>query len=231
MLESKKVAAIIPAKGTSIRVENKNLQKINGVTLVERKIKQLIDSQLIDEVYVGSDSAEILDISTKMGAKSILRDSYFCDESRASANEMIGDLVKKVNSDVILWAHCTNPFVNGKIYDAALTVFHKNSPSFDSLVGVTRIQNHFWYQGSPLNFDPKSKRHPLSSTLEPLFYQNGAIFIQAKSSFESNSYFYGQTPFLFEISELSSIDLNTKKDLDLARLLDLHFNDAIPSIY
>lgn len=217
---SKKVVAIVPAKGTSLRVRNKNLQKIGDLTLIERKVKQLMDSKLIDEVYVGSDSVEILEIASAMGAKPILRDSYVCDEGRASANEMIADLVSRVDADVILWAHCTNPFVDASIYDEALVSYFKNSSINDSLVSVTRVQNHFWFQGKPLNFNPKSERHPLASTLDPLFYQNGAIFIQHKSSFAANSYFYGNCPALFEIPEALSFDINTESELALARVLE-----------
>jgi CMP-N-acetylneuraminic acid synthetase len=222
MFNNKKIVAVIPAKGLSVRVKNKNLQKIGNLTLLERKIKQLMESKLIDEVCVGSDSDEILEISRKMGAQTLLRDAYHCDEGRASANEMIGDIVKRVESDVILWAHCTNPFVDAKIYNDALLTFFENSPNFDSLVSVTKIQSHFWYQGRPLNFDPKSKRHQLASTLEGLFHQNGAIFIQDNLSFNLNSYFYGNSPFLFEISEPFSFDVNSYDDLELARLLDSH---------
>jgi CMP-N,N'-diacetyllegionaminic acid synthase len=218
----KKVVAIVPAKGTSLRVKNKNMQKIGDLTLIERKIKQLMDSKLIDEVYVGSDSVEILEIASRMGAKPLLRDAYVCDEARASANEMIADLVSRVDADVILWAHCTNPFVDATIYDEALETYFENSSKNDSVVSVTRIQNHFWYRGRPLNFNPKSERHPLASTLEPLYYQNGAIFIQSKSSFVANSYFYGNSPFLFEVSEIFSYDINTEGELELARLLESH---------
>jgi CMP-N,N'-diacetyllegionaminic acid synthase len=219
MLINNKIVALIPAKGTSLRIKNKNLQKLGEFSLVERKIEQLMKSSLIDEVYVGSDSEEILELSSQMGAIPVHRNSYFCDEVTASANEMIGDFITKVDADVIMWVHCINPFVDENIYDAALNTYFKNKLDFDSLISVTKIQNHLWYQDKPLNFDPKAKRHPLASTLEPLFYQNGAIFIQDKSSFESNSYFYGNNPFLFEIPDLSAIDINTEEDLRLARWL------------
>lgn len=220
---SRRVVAIVPAKGTSKRLENKNLQKIGGLTLIGRKVMQLMDSKLIDEVYVGSDSHEIIEIASAIGAKSIKRDSYFCDEERASANEMIADLVARVDCDVILWAHCTNPFIGATIYDEALATYFRNLTTNDSLVSVTKIQNHIWYQKKPLNFNPNSKRHPLASTLDPVYYQNGAIFIQAKSSFMTNRYFYGSSPFLFEIPEILSLDINTKSEMDLARLLDTYW--------
>ena len=36
---------------------------------------------------------------------------------------MIEDMCQKVNTDIILWAHCTNPFVDNQLYDDALKVF------------------------------------------------------------------------------------------------------------
>lgn len=223
MYNDKKIAAIIPAKGTSKRVKNKNLQDINNETLVGRKIKQLMRSKLIDEVFVGSDSNEILELSKTNGAIPILREAYFCNEELASANEMIADLVSRVESDIIVWAHCTNPFVDEDIYDKAIIEFFENKNSYDSLVSVTSIRNHFWYKGEPLNFNPNSKRHPFASELETLFYQNGAIFIQSKDSFVSNSYFYGKLPYLFQIPEKLAFDINTEEEMDLARHLAVNY--------
>ena len=63
--------AIIPARGGSKGIPNKNIKLINGKPLVAWSIEQALNSQSIDEVYVSSDSKQILDISIEYGAKGI----------------------------------------------------------------------------------------------------------------------------------------------------------------
>lgn len=215
---NKSVVAIIPAKGVSRRVPAKNLRTVGGMSLIERKIKQLSSCSLIDRVVVGSDSDEIRQIAERNGTEYLNREPYFCDESRCSANEMIEDLVSRVSGDIVLWAHCTNPFVEASDYALALSMFSTASADgYDSLMSVTRLQSHIWTgDKKPFNFEPLRRPHQLASTLEPIFFQDGAIFIQPRPNMVENSYFYGLNPYFFELSPLSSLDVNTMDDLVLA---------------
>ena len=49
-----RVAAFVPAKGTSERIAGKNLQILDGDHMFRRKLRQLIACPLIDTVYLGS---------------------------------------------------------------------------------------------------------------------------------------------------------------------------------
>jgi CMP-N-acetylneuraminic acid synthetase len=216
----KKIAALVPVKSFSRRVPNKNMQEINGSSLFERKVKQLLLSNLIDDVYVGSESEEILDIASTLGAIPIRRSAYACNEELASANAMILDFASKITADIGVWAHCTNPFIYAAEYDAALKLYVSKKEPYDSLVSVTKIQSHLWSKyGFPLNFNPQSSRHPFASELDSVFFQNGGIFIQNMDGFLANSYFYGSYPIKFELSELAGFDINTLDELKIAQLL------------
>lgn len=85
------VVAMIPAKGTSNRVKNKNPRDFGGSSIFECKIRQLQQSALIKRIYVGSDSSEILERAERLGALPVWCGNDVCDESIASANQMIGD--------------------------------------------------------------------------------------------------------------------------------------------
>ncbi len=56
-----KVLAIIPAKLDSKRLEKKNIQLINGKTLVEHSIDYALDSKHDVNVIVSSESLEVKD--------------------------------------------------------------------------------------------------------------------------------------------------------------------------
>ena len=217
--------AIIVAKGESKRLPGKNLLPFGDSTLIGHKVKMLRQCQRIDRVIVGSDSQEILAEAASAGAEVIMRDALYCDESRCSANDMIADMAGRVKSDDAnawaVWAHCTNPLVKPKTYDAAIEKFGSVGMHHDSLCSVTAEHRHAWFAGSPLNFDPKAAAHQCAADLHPVLHQNGAIFIQTLQRFRETRYFYGKRPVLFAIDATEAWDIDTREEYELARLLCL----------
>lgn len=216
------VIAMIPARAGSVRIKNKNLMLLNGSSLIARKIKQLKDAG-IGQVYVGSDSDVILQEAEKNGAFAIQRDPLACDESIASANEMIKDFSMRVEGEIAIWAHCTNPFVYGPHYIQALNIFVDQSINLkehDSLISVTKIQSHMWnHKKIPVNYNPWAEKHTLAKDLNPVYFQDGAIFIQRLKDFQTNNYFFGKKPYLFELDYLPSFDINFPEDIKAAEIL------------
>jgi CMP-N-acetylneuraminic acid synthetase len=216
-----RIVALVPARGGSKRIESKNLQLIGGKTIVERKVIQLRQVQSIHEVYVGSDDKRILDAGARAGAIPVIRNPIACDEAVSPANVMIADFVMRVEADVIIWAHCTNPFIYGEHYSAAIEQFLTNkSQGYDSLLSVTKIQSHMWNRhGFPCNYNPYAPKHTLARDLDPVYFQDGGIFIQDASDFRQNSYFFGRRPFLHELDAMTGFDINTPYELEMARLI------------
>lgn len=213
------ISAIIVARGGSVRLPRKNLLPINGETLVSRKIRQLKESRLVNRVIVGSDDDEILREAENHGAEAVLRPAIFCDERVTPANGMIGNMMDLVNSDVIVWAHCTNPLLSSGTYDRAIKAFFEvRSQGFDSLVSVFELREHLWDSGrKPFNYDPYGPTHVLASQIPPLFAQDGGIFIQMYEDMKANSYFFGRSPFLFEVPKEELMDVNTPHEFAVAK--------------
>ena len=59
----KKTIAIIPARGGSKGIKNKNIRMFNGYPLIYWSIKQAQNSKCISDVYVTSDSTNILKVA------------------------------------------------------------------------------------------------------------------------------------------------------------------------
>ena len=64
-----KILAIIPARGGSKRIPNKNIKIFNGRPLIYYSIKQALESKVFDRVIVDTDSREIARIAKKYGAE------------------------------------------------------------------------------------------------------------------------------------------------------------------
>jgi CMP-N,N'-diacetyllegionaminic acid synthase len=84
---------VIPARGGSVGIKNKNLRKISGLSLVSIAAKLALSSKLFDEVYVSSDAEAILaDVKKNVGLSiSRFRPSHL-------AGPRIGDLAVLVDA-------------------------------------------------------------------------------------------------------------------------------------
>lgn len=213
------VTAIIVARGGSVRLPRKNLLQINGETLVSRKIRQLQEAREITRVVVGSDDDDILRVAEESGAEAVRRPAVFCDERVTPANGMIGNMMDLIQSDVVVWAHCTNPLLSAGTYDRAVrSFFEMEGQGFDSLVSVFELREHLWDSGhKPLNYDPYGPTHVLASQLAPMFAQDGGIFIQRYQAMKGNSYFFGRVPYLFEVPKEELMDVNTPHEFAVAK--------------
>lgn len=216
-----KIAALVPVRSGSKRIPNKNLATLGDETLLGRKLTQLKESQFLTHIYVGTDSEELAAEAEKYGVPAIMRDPKCCDEEQASANMMIEDFVRRVEADIIVWVHVTNPFVNGLIYDGAIKTFiEQEHKGFDSLISVLELKEHLWTPNKfPLNYNPYKERHTLAKDLPSYYKQTGAFFIQRYQTIRSNNYFFGKHPYLYKTTEKQAIDINTPYDLALANAM------------
>lgn len=213
------ITAVIVARGGSRRMPRKNLTEINGESLVARKVRQLRSAHHINRVVVGSDDQEILDAGMRAGAEPVRRPDYFCDESQASANQMIGNMCSLIETDIVVWAHCTNPLLSTGTYERAIAAFlEAQVAGYDSLLSVFPLKEHLWDgEKKPFNYDPYGPTHPLASTLAPLYAQDGGIFIQPHKQMLENSYFFGSKPYLFEVPDDELLDINTPHEFMVAK--------------
>lgn len=219
-----RIIAIIPAKGNSSRLPGKNLAPFptaDAGSLVAHKIGQLHQTKRIDEVIVGSDDPQILEIAQAAGAQGRLQDPYHCNEGACPLRDRWRNLVAMTEGDLVVWAHCTNPLVPPELYDRAIEQYlaHCQGGTYDSLASVTRIQRHAWQAGAPLGWDPWKEPHPYAAQLEPILFQDGAIFIQPHAQMMENGYFYGEKPLLYEIPNPLGWDIDTERDLVIGRAI------------
>lgn len=219
-MKNKEVSAVIVARGGSVRIPSKSLLKLQGESLIERKIHQLQKCKNIHRVIFGSDNDEMLNVAKKAGAETVRRPDFYCDERVASANDMIGNMMDLIKTDIVVWAHCTNPLLSANTYDNAVAKFVELYPEYDSLLSVVVLQEHLWgTDKKPLNYNPYAKRHVPAREIPPYYMQDGGIFIQPYEQMKKNSYFFGKKPYLFEIPTDEFLDINNMRDYLLAKAI------------
>ena len=214
------ITAVIVARKGSKRIPSKSLLKLNGESLIERKIKQLKQCKNIDRIVLGSDSDEMLEVGKSVGAETVRRPDFYCDESVASANDMIKNMMDLIKTDVVVWSHCTNPLLSSQTYDLAVETFLNNRPDFDSLLSVVELKEHLWGTDTKvLNYNPYAAKHIPARDLPAYYMQDGGIFIQPYEQMKANSYFFGKNPYLFVIPNDEFLDINSYRDYLLAKVI------------
>jgi len=121
-----KIVAIIPAKGNSQRLPNKNILDINGKPMLYYAIKACQDSQYNIEPWVSSDSDEILRIASLYGAKTHKRDEAL-SQPHVFKQEVIRTVAAYINAeytepDVYISLQPNSPQITGSHLDEGLNI-------------------------------------------------------------------------------------------------------------
>ena len=217
--------AIIPARGGSKRLPNKNILLFDGLPLLAHSILYAQNNpSIIDDVFVTTDSPEIKRIALEFGAKVIDRpESISGDyEPTISALKHVVQLLGNQVENVIL-LQVTNPLRPEKLLAEAFEIFQKEK--LDSLFTVTRdfkklgkiVNKRFL----PFNYEIGQR----SQDLEPLFFENGLLYI-SKSKLILDDILISENAYPFEVNHpFASIDIDTKDDLEQAQFFAKNYKN------
>jgi N-acylneuraminate cytidylyltransferase len=216
-----KVTLLLPMKGNSERVPNKNLKLFNGKPLFHAIIDELINSKHINKVIINTDSDLIAEsaINTFQGFVSIHKRPKNLQGDFVSMNKIIEYDLNNSDSDIYIQTHSTSPLLAIKSLDAAIEKMISKATDFDSIFSVTKIQTRFYDKnGNPFNHDPKELLR--TQDLEPLFEENSGFYIFTKESFKNAGYKrIGLRPLMFEIDKIEAIDIDEPSDFTIAEAL------------
>lgn len=215
--------AIIPARGGSKRVPNKNILLFGGIPLLAHSIKYAqANSTIIDDVYVSTDDEKIKEIALQFGAKVIDRPAAISGDLEPTITSL-QHVLKSVNQPIenVFLLQPTNPLRPQNLLKECFNTF-QNSNS-DSLFTVTKnhqklgkIRNDKFI---PFNY----KIGQRSQDLEPLYFENGLLYItKAKSILEDKIISESAFPFIVN-HVFANVDIDTQEDFEYATYLLNHF--------
>jgi len=218
-----KVIALLPMKGNSERVKNKNLKNFSGKPLYHRVMDTLISSKYIDKVVVNTDSEAIKqDLLKNYNQTTIIIDRpQAIVGDFVSMNKIIEHDINSVDADYYVQTHSTNPLLTVSSLDNALEAMFKLYPegSHDSIYAVTKWQTRLYSKdGSPFNHNPKELLR--TQDLEPLFEENSNFYIFTKEAFKNaGNKRIGLNPKMHELDKIEAIDIDEPQDFIIAEAL------------
>lgn len=219
-----KLKALLPMKGNSERVPNKNMRDFNGKPLYHAIMNSLIGSKYIDKVVINTDSEIIAkDAKENFGDRVIIIDRpENIQGDFVSMNEIISYDLSQLEGDHFLQTHSTNPLVRTETIDDAVKSYLDALDKFDSLFAVTKLQTRLYDKNAkPVNHNPNELLR--TQDLEPLFEENSNFYIFSKTAFKNaDNKRIGLKPQIFEVNKLEAVDIDEPEDFKLAELLHIH---------
>ncbi|MEA4821530.1 MAG: acylneuraminate cytidylyltransferase family protein [Erysipelotrichales bacterium] len=213
--------AIIPARGGSKGLPNKNIKLLNGKPLIAYTIEAALSSKYIDRVVVSTDSEEIAKISINYGAEvPFLRPSYLASDKSDALDTFIYTINKlyqspnQISQFIILQP--TSPLRNSNHIDSACELFFDKNA--DSVISVCKTKPLEW--AILINNDSKL-REALPTTLnnrqdfKDVYIPNGAIYILDWNKFKSQRKYYFDNTYPYIMDKISSIDIDDVDDFKL----------------
>jgi N-acylneuraminate cytidylyltransferase len=216
-----KLKALLPMKGNSERVPNKNMKDFDCFPLYHAVVKSLLDSKYIECVVINTDS-EIIEKDAKeiFGDKIIIINRPIeIQGDFVSMNDIIAYDLSKLESEHFLQTHSTNPLLKSETIDKAIEKYFTGLENFDSVFGVTKVQTRFYDKNA------KAINHNLNELLrtqdlEPMYEENSNFYIFSKESFkEAKNKRIGLKPQIFEVNKLEAVDIDEPEDFIMAELL------------
>lgn len=205
-----KTVAFIPIKLNSQRLPHKNILPIAGRPLCWHLADSLLKVNNIDEVYVYCSDETVMDYLPK-GIIFKQRDQSL-DGDMVKGFDIYRSFINEVDADVYILAHTTSPFIKPLSISLALDKVIKGEN--DSAFSAERVQTFAWYKGKPINYDLNDV--PRTQDMEPIWVETSAFFIFKKEIFTVHNRRIGFHPYIQEVSGIEAIDIDEKKDYDIA---------------
>lgn len=219
-----KVSFYLPTRKGSERVKDKNTKTFAGFDggLVENKIKQLLQTRLIDEIIFSSNDEKCIDVAQKYDdsrLRIVERPEELCLSS-TNLQDLICYVPTVTDAAHILWGHVTTPLCGPEQYDNAISIYkEKLQEGYDSLVGVTELKNFLLDKNGRLVNNTTDIPWPRTQDLEPLYPINHTIFLAKREVYEEQKNRIGRKPLLHIMDEIHSFDIDWPDDFTIAEIL------------
>jgi CMP-N-acetylneuraminic acid synthetase len=219
-------SVLLMARSGSTRLKNKNLAPFgpdhNKISLLEWKIKQLLQVFPSQNIILSSDSHEYLDIGSTFNLTLHKRSSDLTDFGTSAENFRV--VAGAANTDYVFYSNgpC-NPLIGpNRIRDFLNFVNWENLD--DGVCAVEELKGHIGFQNSWLNFEP-GENHLGSELLENPFRVVWGLSIRSRAKVISQGSMFSKFDPSYKIPSWEAVDIDCAEDLVIAHsFLDKYTN-------
>lgn len=208
-MNKQRIVAVIPMRGGSKSIPLKNLYPLSGHPLCYWTIKAAQNCDLIDEVWVCTDSPNIKKIAQNMKVNVLDEPKELAKDNKLTTSVLLY-FMKHVEFDVLVDVHATSPLTTSKDLKNALNMFKKEK--YDSLLTGVPWKGFLWnYDFTPFNYDYKHR--PRRQDYKGWIKENGAFYITKRSTLEKYADMLGGKIGIYQMDPEDDIQIDEPSDL------------------
>lgn len=208
-----KVIAFLPVKNSSKRIESKNVKLLDGVPLFIHTLEKLLQCDFIDEVYLDTESNQIIEMASHLSCKIMKRNPVFAN-NETDGHKLFMNEVNHAYADIYIQILCTSPFISKETIRQGVNSI--TSHNHDSAILVRNEHLYTWSNGAP-NYG--LDHIPNSNDLSKTTIETMGLYIVTREVALKTNRRIGLNPFFIEASPLEAVDVNYPEDFDLAELI------------
>jgi N-acylneuraminate cytidylyltransferase len=214
---------IIPARGGSKRLPNKNVKLLGGIPLIVHSIQYAKENCIHAKIVVSTDIKQLKDIALQHGVEVIDRPAALSGDDCTTVSALQHVLETSTETfDTVTLLQPTNPLRPKNLFKEAFLKMAEGN--YDSLMTVSRNEQKFGKiidgRFVPYNYTIGQR----SQDLEPLYFENGLLYI-TKASLILEGKIVGKNNFPFIVNHpFANVDIDTTEDLEYAEyIINRHF--------
>ena len=218
-----KICAVVPARGGSKGVKNKNIRDLNGRPLVAYSIEAALSCKEVDLCVLSTDSPEAAEIGRQLGVEVIPRPVELAQDASRSEDVVRHVLAALAERDCcpdhVVLLQPTSPLRTSAHITAAIKMYLAAHAA--SCVSVTEAEHHPYkcFISDGANVKPLQGTEFLSmprQSLPKVLRQNGAIYIIDVAKFRVADSFYIEPAVFLEMANEDSVDIDSELDFTIA---------------
>ncbi len=223
MINGRKILALIPARGGSKGIPQKNIKILNGKPLIAWTIETALQSKYIDHIVVSTDNEKIATISKQFKASvPFLRPKELAQDDSKSIDAILHCInwLKGNNEeyDILILLQPTSPLRISTDIDKSIEILFEKKA--DSIVSVCKTEhNPLWSNTLPSDrrMNEFLKKDLINTNRQrlPEFYRlNGAVYAAWIYYVVNNLSFFGENTFAYIMPAERSVDVDSYIDFE-----------------
>ena len=215
MNNKKNIIAIIPARGGSKGIPNKNIIDCMGKPLIAHSIEYAKESDLVTSIYVSTDDAKIAEVARQYGAKIIDRPDSISGDTATTESAIEHVLNNIPKPDIVILLQATSPLRPKGSLNKSLEKMI--SEKYDSLLSLSPTHRFSWKingdEAIPkYDFKNRPRRQDIPES-EQAYIENGSIYIFTYENFIKHNNRLGGKIGYVVFEEEFSFEIDTPTDL------------------